>query len=292
MADVFKVVALGNTGVGKSSLLNMLAGEDVFAVGESAMSETQMVTARDRHFMGSGDKVLVRLIDTQGLSNAGGNGHRDIEHMQQIVTFLRREEHIDMFLVCFDGTSPRYPSYAQSAVKLYAHIFSDFAKHAVLVFNKWTSPEAERMHQLAADYQHIFERDFNVSQVPCFFIDSSFNRCMMRENDDGTQSVRHLHPSIEERTRSQVERLYDHLVGKESKCDVRQIATRESEMDSLWRQIATAKQVVRDKAADAQRRAQEQRIAKEQLRVQQRARILEEVQKARQQCEKHGCMIL
>ena len=288
-----KIVALGNTGVGKSSLLNMLAGEDVFAVGESAMSETQMATARDRHFMGSGEKVLVRLIDTQGLSDAGGNGHRDIEHMQQIVTFIRQEEHIDLFLICFDGTSPRFSSYIQSAVKLFSQVFPDFATHAVLVFNKWTSPDADRMRHLTADYQHIFKCDFNVSQVPCFFIDSSFNRCMMRENEDGTQSVRHLHPSIEERTRSQVERLYDYLVGKESKCDVRRIETRESEMDSLCRQIETAKEVMRDKAAEAQQREEEQRIANEQLRMQHEARIQAEAQAARQQCDNHhGCVIL
>ena len=65
------------------------------ALSDSAMSETLMVTARDRHFMGSSDNVLVRLIDTQGLSDGGCNGHRDIEHVQQIVTFIRQEAHID-----------------------------------------------------------------------------------------------------------------------------------------------------------------------------------------------------
>ena len=260
MNSVFKVVALGSAGVGKSSLLNMLAGEEVFTVSESAMSETLMVKASNHHFMGSSNKRLVRLIDTQGLSDAGGNGHRDIEHMQQFVTFIRQEQQIDMFLICFDGTSPRFSSYIQSAVKLFSQVFPDFSQHAVLVFNKWTSPDAERMRQLTAEYQHLFECDFNVSQVPCFFIDSSFNRCMLRENADGTQSVRYLHPSIEARTRSQIDHLYAHLINKRTKCDVRQIETSVSEIDSLWREREAAKIILLH-----QRSVEEQRIANENL---------------------------
>ena len=46
---VFNVVVLGNTGVGKSSLLNMLAGADAFKVGDGAISETSLTNARHLH---------------------------------------------------------------------------------------------------------------------------------------------------------------------------------------------------------------------------------------------------
>ena len=52
-------------------------------------------------------------------------------------------------------------------------------------------------------------------------------------------------------------------------------------------------EVVRHKAADAQKRGEEQPIANEQLRMQHEARIQAETLKARQQWDNHhGCVII
>ena len=67
-SSVFNIVVLGNTGVGKSSLMNMFAKADLFKVGHSAMSETQIAEAKECRLLGRNDGIRLRLIDTQGIA--------------------------------------------------------------------------------------------------------------------------------------------------------------------------------------------------------------------------------
>ena len=114
-------------------------------------------------------------------------------------------------------------------------------EHTVVVFNKWVLPDQGRKRSLRDEYQTIFEREYGVSRVPCYFVDSNFNRRMLRDNENGTQSVRHLHPTIQARTSNELDHLVAFLVGKESACDVRGIEARETELGALMRQIEELK---------------------------------------------------
>ncbi len=173
--NIYNIVVLGNTGVGKSSLLNMLAGsQGAFIVGDRAFSETQLTIYKEFRLMGKPDSIRVRLVDTQGLSDSGGDT-KDMDHIKNMVARIRELETIDLFLLCLDGTNPRISDYVRSTIILFSDIFPDFLYHSVLVFNKWTSPDPKKLSRLRLEYQNVFKDDYEQSNIPCFFIDSFFN---------------------------------------------------------------------------------------------------------------------
>ena len=134
----------------------------------------------------------------------------------------------------------------------------------MLVFNKWTTPDAERANRLRVDYQAIFECEYGVTAVPCFFIDSFFNVAMLRDNaDDGTQSVRHLHASIRARTQAQLNALVAFLVDKQSECDVRTIETKETERQALIRERQALELKRQQEEEEHRRLVEQQRIEHE-----------------------------
>ena len=241
LKDIYNIVVLGNTGVGKSSLLNMFAGSEAFEVGDNAVSETQIASAKVYKFMGKDDGIQLRLIDTQGLSDTGGDS-KDMAHIKNMVDYIKTLEEIDMFLICFDGQNPRFTSYAQSTISLFSQIFPDFLFHSALVFNKWIFADANKAINLKKQYQTKFKADYGIDNIPCYFIDSFFNRKMLRDNDDGSQTVRELHPRIQERTRVQVIELVNYLILKENVCDVRKIEPKDTEQTALVKEKDQAKQ--------------------------------------------------
>ena len=232
LKDVYNVVVLGNTGVGKSALLNMFAGEDLFKVGDSAMSETSIAASQVHKFMGRPDAINLRLIDTQGLSDTGGDS-KDMSHIKNMVEYIKQLQEIDLFIICFDGTNPRFTSYAQSTISLFSQIFPDFLYHSVIVFNKWNTPDKNRMSNLKREYQNKINNDYKLANIPCYFIDSYFNKVMLRDNEDGTESMRAPHPNTQQRTLAQVIELVNYLVLKGTTCDVRKIEPKETEMSQL-----------------------------------------------------------
>ena len=232
LKNVYNVVVLGNTGVGKSALLNMFAGEDLFKVGDSAMSETSIAASHLHRFMGKPDGIQLRLIDTQGLSDTGGDS-KDMAHIKNMVEYIKQLQEIDMFIICFDGTNPRFTAYAQSTISLFSQIFPDFLYHSVIVFNKWATPDKNRMTNLKREYQAKINSDYGLANIPCYFIDSYFNRKMLRDNEDGTESERFLHPNTQARTLAQVIELMNFLVLKGTTCDVRKIEPKETELSAL-----------------------------------------------------------
>ncbi len=238
--NIYNIVVLGNTGVGKSSLLNMLAGsQGAFIVGDRAFSETQLTIYKEFRLMGKPDSIRVRLVDTQGLSDSGGDT-KDMDHIKNMVARIRELETIDLFLLCLDGTNPRISDYVRSTIILFSDIFPDFLYHSVLVFNKWTSPDPKKLSRLRLEYQNVFKDDYEQSNIPCFFIDSFFNLKMLRDNDDGTQTERELHPKIQERTHAQIVGLMSFLVSKSTHCNVKNIIPKDTKLTALSKEKEAA----------------------------------------------------
>ena len=213
----YNVVTLGSTGVGKSALLNMIAGRDVFTVGDRATSETQASSSNTCKFNGMFE---LRLFDTRGTSDSDG---------ADMVDHIRQFDTIDLFILCFDGMNPRFTSYIQNTISHFRQIFPDFLYHTVLVFNKWTQPDEEKRDALVKEYQEMFKRKYLVDKMSCFFIDSFANKEMLRYNEDGSKTVRALHDNIKNATKTQVNELIGYLLLKCNVCNVSGIQAQDTD---------------------------------------------------------------
>jgi hypothetical protein len=216
--------------------------------------------------MGKPDSIRVRLVDTQGLSDSGGDT-KDMQHIKNMVERIRELETIDLFLLCLDGMNPRFTAYVQSTISLFSDIFPDFLHHTVLVFNKWISPNWIDKFSLKNQYQELVRNHFSFSNIPCFFIDSFFNLKMLRDNDDGTQTERYLHHSIQERTQTEINDLITHLTLKSNKCSVKKIIPQNTVTFQRQQEILASLRQIRLQQEEKDREAERIRIENEQRQV-------------------------
>jgi hypothetical protein len=217
--------------------------KEAFKIGEGIVSETQETTVKEFRLFGCTDGIKLRLIDTQGLSDTSGD-HADISHIKNMVEVIKLLQSIDLFLICLDGTNPRFTPYVQNVISLFIQIFPDFLYHSVLVFNKWTTPNIQKVNNFTMEYQDLFSKKFQRKNMPCYFIDSFFFFAILRDNQDGTQSVRELHPNIKERTDNQVMNLISYLIVKNSQCDVRSIVAHITSLSHLNNEIQCVNEAI------------------------------------------------
>ena len=202
--EIYKVVALGNTGVGKSSLLNMLGNTNEFQVGEDAHSHTKDVESKVKYFLGDSNEIQLCLIDTQGLYDPSGD-QRDMENIRDMVTTIRRHKSINMFLYCVEESNPRFTTYIQDTITLFDNIFPNFLDHALLVFNKAKLKHVKNRESLVNQWNDRFTQVFGLpadKQVKCIFLDSNVPSDKQKFHDD------------------QIEKFKNILISKRTRCDV------------------------------------------------------------------------
>ena len=97
---IFGILVIGETGTGKSTLVNNLLGCEVAAVGHTMESETQLVTAYERSVEG----VPVAVYDTPGLNDTSGDD--DLENLEIMKSLLDRKK-IHLVIYCMKLTENR-----------------------------------------------------------------------------------------------------------------------------------------------------------------------------------------
>ena len=140
-----RILLLGASGVGKSSLANQLLGcyfkDDSckeFSVGYGALKHTNETTYRFGNYLGKGR--CVTIIDTPGVLDFSDE---DYTNAMEIVKVIKHDiKIIDIFLLLFDGSTPRFQKPFVQVLKLYQSMFSpDIWKNTITEFTFWKHDE-------------------------------------------------------------------------------------------------------------------------------------------------------
>ena len=155
--DEIRVAIVGRPNVGKSTLLNRLAGEDRAMVSPIAGTTRDAVDTVVKH-----EGMTVRFVDTAGIRR---KGKTELKAEKLSVVMARRHmERSDVALLLIDGT--------QGVTAVDAHI-GGYAHEAhrsvVIVVNKWDA--VQKSHTVTADFEKdIREKLKFLSFAPIVFI--------------------------------------------------------------------------------------------------------------------------
>jgi GTP-binding protein len=155
--DEIRVAIVGRPNVGKSTLLNRLAGEDRAMVSPIAGTTRDAVDTVVKH-----EGITFRFVDTAGIRR---KGKTELKAEKLSVVMARRHmERSDVALLLIDGT--------QGVTAVDAHI-GGYAHEAnrsvIIVVNKWDA--VQKSHTVTADFERdIREKLKFLSFAPIVFI--------------------------------------------------------------------------------------------------------------------------
>ena len=144
-------VLIGKTGVGKTSLLNLLYGSDIGKVGYSSQSET----TETKYYCLKGkigeDTFYFSIIDTPGLYDTNG---KDIDKLQKkdiLKTLFKEKIKIKSILFCTNFQNERFDASEQNTLIEYNSILplKDFWSRIILIFTHYYGdPEGDSKEQI------------------------------------------------------------------------------------------------------------------------------------------------
>ena len=217
-----RIVILGGTGVGKSSLANVLLGRDrsfngsefqdgCFRVSPDITSGTTKKTCPDSgHWLGLENNPEVTIIDTPGFGSVVAD---DQETTDNLINTLKDDiKYVHAFVDAFKSTDNRITNSLRSMIYLFEKMFGKgFWKNVILETTWWNfSEEIEdnrqsegiTMETVTAQRNRNFQNDPKFSlnhNLPSVFIDSFYKK------DD---------PKQVQMYRSQTQKLLDFAKGR------------------------------------------------------------------------------
>jgi len=199
-----RIVILGGTGVGKSSLANVLLGRDknydgsefsdgCFKVSSRLESGVTKKTCADRgYWLGQEDNQEFTVIDTPGFGNKLLEEQETIENL--VETLKDKIQWIHVFVISFKQTDNRMTNSLRSMIFLFEKMFgSKFWDNAILEATHWNFGHDARRIRVAAnppitrefwtsEFNRKMQESFSLSRnLSSVFIDSFHDTNKTRE---------------------------------------------------------------------------------------------------------------
>ena len=193
-----RIVILGATGAGKSSLANVLMGRDpqhngtgfqhgCFDVSWGTLDVVTTDTCADKqHWLGKKSNQKVTVIDTPGF---GDNLEKDEETIAGLVSKLKKDvKFVHAFVIAIKSTeTPRLTLSLREMLNLFTAMFGeDFWDNAILEFTFWdfdSYNEGQRLRKVPKVTEESFTKTWNKilkkqlrvsKELPSVFIDSHY----------------------------------------------------------------------------------------------------------------------
>jgi len=185
-----KILVIGKTGTGKSSLCNVLCGADhdadLFPVSAEAMSCTQRTFFCEAFFYNNKEEPF-SLIDTIGFDDPDKDD--DAKIIAELVLKLKNGcDFVNLFVIAVNGQNPRLDGSLLGMIKIFEGMFGqDFWKQVVVLFTRMPMDEKAKKKreknskqsddELAQKYMaEVAKRFKHGKQIDYVFLDSCFDK--------------------------------------------------------------------------------------------------------------------
>jgi len=191
-----RIVVLGSTGVGKSSLANVLVGrphnyqggnfpKGCFKVRSEADAVTKHTCADQGAWLGNSSYPRFTVIDTPGF---GENIRNETDHVQTMVKRFKYDfRYLHVFVILFKQTDNRMTAALWNMLNMFQNMFgTEFWSNAILEATHWShsdylsrvrSENGNSEEKWALQFNERLHKDFNFTlDLPAVFIDTFYNR--------------------------------------------------------------------------------------------------------------------
>ena len=207
-----KILVIGKTGTGKSSLCNVLAGQefnaDYFKTSSDPKSCTQKTKFHDVNLNGD-PAYRITLIDTIGFDDPTKD--HDAEIIADLVVKLKtRCDYVNLFVLAVNGQNPRLDGSLLTMIRILEGMFSkQFWNQVVLVFTQLPMSERDKLRrerermktddEFAADFIKEVEEQFeDCTRLRYLYMDATYDKNDEHEKDAFDSACTVLHEMLVE----------------------------------------------------------------------------------------------